>query len=114
MLSARREGGSVRVGALVFGVAGVALHPDPFDRVAPCRGFEPLPQIDIASQLRYPRLHPACSQAACQDLTSNDRLAMHDDKGLQTCRKGTFAVEYGNDGVASMIGIGGESGRGYA
>jgi hypothetical protein len=41
------------------------------------------------------------SQEPCF-LTSNDRLAMHDDKGLQTYREETFAGAYGNDGVTPI------------
>src|SRR5262249_17358659 len=56
-----------RVGAFVFGVAGVALDPVPLDLMRRRRGFEPLPQIEVLDRLfvgslppaRLPRMQPA-------------------------------------------------------
>jgi transposase len=55
--------------------------------------------------LRCPRLHSACSQAACQGADrqlANPRFASHDGEGLQTRCEGTIAGTRGNGEVAPI------------
>src|ERR1700691_276297 len=53
------RGARQRVGALVFGMAGMAPDPAPRDAVADERGFEPLPQIPVPHRFLVGRLPAA-------------------------------------------------------
>src|SRR6516225_6272072 len=86
--------------------ARATIHPSPANlAVATDAGQRLRKPCRNPGHLRYPRLHPACSQAARQGRARAPQSTM--TKVGKSHSKGTFAGAFGNDEDAPRIGIGG-------
>jgi len=81
--------------------ARATIHPSPANlAVATDAGQRLRKPCRNPGHLRYPRLHPACSQAARQGRARAPRSTM--TKVGKSHSKGTFAGAFGNDGDAPV------------